>query len=102
MIVSLLCLPKNFALSILALTGFHSISVPSIPFLSISATPSMWRLSSQPEYKILSPVGVTCLPKLVHLDSLIPRMCNLYDLISFITCAVFVVSNIVLKFQAPI
>ena len=99
MIVSL---PKNLALSSLALTGFHSIRVLSIPFLSISATPAMWWLSSLPEHKIVSPVDVTCVSKLVHLDSLIPRMCNLYDFISFMTCAVFAASYIALTFQAPI
>ena len=54
MIVSLLCLPKNLALSNLALTGFHSISDLSIPFLRISVTPTMWRLSSLPEKDCLS------------------------------------------------
>ena len=102
MIVSVLYLPKNLAFSSLALNGFHSISVLSITFLRISATPAMWMLSSLPEYKIVSTVGVTCLPKCVHMDSLITRMCNLYDFISLMTCAVFAVSNIVLTFQAPI
>ena len=54
---------------------------------------------SFPENKLVKPSAVVFLPAPVHLHSLTPRMSKSYLSISFVTCAVLPVSNIVPKFH---
>mgnify|MGYP003690353369 CR=1 FL=1 len=65
------------------------------------ATRSCCCPSFLPENMIVSPVLIVFFPKCVHLDSLTPKMCNLFCFISLKTCACFPVSYMVWIFQKP-
>ena len=83
---------------ILSLTGSHSIRVFSVLLLMIRATP-LACVFSFPENEIVKPSPVVFHPVPVHLHSLTARISRSYLSISFVTCAVLPVSNIVQTFH---
>ena len=84
-----------------SLTGSDSLRVFSVLLLMIRETPFACAFSF-PENKIVKLSPVFFLPAPVHLQSLTSRMSMpyLYHIFSFVTCAVFSVSNIVQTFLA--